>query len=153
MRIWWLVILLAFAAVDATAACKIERVSLRGSWGNTEFTVDIADTNASRNQGLMFRKSMPRFSGMLFVYERPQKASFWMRNTLIPLDMIFIGKDGIVRKIHHNAIPKDETPISGGKGVLLVLEINGGLAKTLGINKGSEIQHPSLGPEAVWPCT
>jgi hypothetical protein len=89
---------------------------------------------------------------MLFVYEDAGSPSFWMRNTLIPLDMIFVRPDGTVQHVHSEAIPGDETPISGGDGVLAVLEINGGLAEAMGIEEGSEMRHPAFGAAAAWPC-
>ncbi len=101
----------------------------------------------------MNRPSMPRSAGMLFVYETPQRATFWMRNTLIPLDMIFAGPDGVVTHVHENAIPLDETTIDGGRGVQFVLEINGGLAGPLGIEPGTELRHPAIGDAATWSCT
>jgi len=101
----------------------------------------------------MHRESMPLSAGMYFVNERPRRTSFWMRNTLIPLDMLFIDATGVVQHIHANAIPLDETPIPGGDGVLTVLEINGGLAARLGITVGSEVRHPAHADWApVWPC-
>ena len=89
---------------------------------------------------------------MLFVYERPQVVSFWMRNTLIPLDMIFMDETGRVARIHENAVPLDETGIEGGDGIQFVLEINGGLAGQLGIVEGSQLRHPSIGNNAAWAC-
>jgi uncharacterized membrane protein (UPF0127 family) len=101
----------------------------------------------------MHRESLPRSSGMLFVYEEPGSPAFWMRNTLIPLDMLFIDAEGRVAHIHENAVPHDETPIPGGDGILMVLEINGGLARQLGVTEGSEMRHPALDPaRAAWPC-
>ena len=90
---------------------------------------------------------------MLFVYDRAQPVSFWMKNTLIPLDMLFIGSDGRVRKVQENAVPRDETPIPGGDDIRYVLEIGGGLAARLGIGPGAELRHPSVDPAlAAWPC-
>ncbi len=101
----------------------------------------------------MFRESMPTSAGMLFVYDRPQRASFWMRNTLIPLDMVFADENGVVTRIHENAVPLDETGIDGGPGVQFVLEINGGLAARLGLDVGDEMRHPAIeGETAAWPC-
>ena len=137
----------------AGAACAPDSVEVRGPAGMARFTVEVADDGAERAQGLMFRESMPRSSGMLFVYEAPQRASFWMKNTLIPLDMIFADETGRVTRVHSNAVPGDTTPIDGGKGVRFVLEINGGLAARMGIAEGSELRHPAI-PQAtaVWPC-
>lgn len=142
----------SFAAVSAHAACDGGTVLLKGDWGFAQFNVEVADDGAERSLGLMNRPEMARSAGMLFLYEQPHRASFWMRNTLIPLDMIFVGEDGIVTRIHENAVPLDETPIDGGEGVIAVLEINGGLAKGLGITVGSELKHPFFDPAVVWPC-
>ena len=90
--------------------------------------------------------------GMLFIYERPQTVSFWMKNTLIPLDMLFVSPQGEVLKVHENAVPGDLTALPGGDGVQMVLEINGGLSSRLGITAGDVMQHPSFGPEAILPC-
>ena len=83
----------------------------------------------------------------------PQHVTFWMRNTLIPLDMIFIGTDGRVTRVHENAKPLDESTIDGGEGVVAVLEINGGLAGRYGIAPGTDVRHPALSQDgAAWPC-
>ena len=149
---------LAFAvfltgAAAAAEECRDDQVLLRGDWGQARFTVEIADDEQERNQGLMFRKEMPKSAGMLFVYPHAQTVGFWMKNTLIPLDMVFLDETGVVRHIHHNAIPHDETPIMGGDGILSVLEINGGMAEIMGITVGSQMQHPAFDPAiAAWPC-
>ena len=137
----------------AFADCAVDRVDLRGDWGQARFTVELADDPAERSQGLMFRESMPRSQGMLFLYEQPQRAVFWMKNTLIPLDMIFLDETGTVTHIHENAVPLDETGIDGGTGVLAVLEINGGLSRQLGVEVGNELRHPALEQNtAAWAC-
>ena len=137
----------------AAATCRDTIVDLRGDWGSARFTVELADDPAERSLGLMNRPEMARSRGMLFVYERPQRASFWMRNTLIPLDMIFMDSTGTVTRIHENAIPLDETAIPGGDGVLMVLEINGGLSSVYGINVGTTLRHPAVPQDgAAWPC-
>lgn len=152
---WGLIAALVLvAAGPALAECRDDRVELRGPWGTAAFTVEVADTNATRAQGLMHRASMPRFSGMLFVFEPPPgPVSFWMENTLIPLDMLFIDQAGQVGHVHHEARPLDRTAIHGGEDVLYVLEINGGMARRLGIGPGSELRHPRIDPDlAAWPC-
>ena len=146
-------VLVLFWAGLAQAACAPDRVELRGPWGQARFTVEIADTDETRAQGLMHRERLARSAGMLFIYDAPVAPSFWMRNTLIPLDMIFVQPTGRVSHIHHEAVPLDETPIPGGENVLMVLEINGGLARALGLSLGSEMRHPRLPQEdALWPC-
>ena len=112
-------------AGQAAAQCVDDAVSLRGDFGSARFDVAVADTNAERAQGLMFVEQMDSMEGMLFVYARPQQVSFWMRNTLIPLDMIFVGEDGVVDHINANAVHLDETHIFGGTDIQYVLEING----------------------------
>ncbi len=135
------------------AGCRDTQVDLRGDWGSARFTVEIADDPQERAVGLMNRPEMPASSGMLFIYEMPQRVAFWMENTLIPLDMLFLTPDGVVQRIHENAIPLDRTAIPGGDGILAVLEINGGLASKLGITEGSELRHPGLDQAvAAWPC-
>lgn len=143
---------LALSAAAQTV-CRDDQVDLRGGWGQARFAIEVADTDATRARGLMHRETMPRFSGMLFIYDRPDRAVFWMENTLLPLDMLFIDETGRVSHIHHEARPLDRTPIDGGADVLMVLEINGGMARRLGITEGSELRHPRLDPaQALWAC-
>ena len=139
-------------ASPALADCAIDRVDLRGDWGQARFTVEVADDAQERSLGLMHRETMPRSAGMLFAYDTPQYVAFWMRNTLIPLDMIFMDDAGVVQRVHENAIPLDETSIEGGEGIQYVLEINGGLAGRLGIAPGSVLRSPVIGADAAWPC-
>lgn len=144
---------LCVAGGAVPAACRPDIVELRGDFGTARFRVEVADDAAERAKGLMFVKDMPRGSGMLFIYEQPQSASFWMRNTLIPLDMIFTDTSGTVTRIHENAVPLDETSIPGGDGVLGVLEINGGLAGQIGIAAGDQLRHAGMPQEdAAWSC-
>ncbi len=149
-----LVLSAGLAAGPALAAppCSPGRVDIRWDGGGESFAVEVADDAAERAQGLMFRESLDPGAGMLFVYDAPRRVSFWMKNTLIPLDMIFLDEVGRVTTVHSMAQPLDETPIDGGEGVQFVLEINGGLAERLGIAPGAELRHPAIWPGAVWPC-
>jgi uncharacterized membrane protein (UPF0127 family) len=153
LRIQLMSLALVLSTSAAVAECSAGSVELRGDWGKARFSVELADTPDERSRGLMFVEEMPRSSGMLFVYERPQRAVFWMKNTLIPLDMIFADRTGRVVHVHHGAIPGDLTGIDGGDDVFAVLEINGGLAKRMGIVAGSDMRHGVFedGP-AAWPC-
>ena len=145
--------LFAVLAAPVAASCALERVDLRGDFGQARFTVELADEPLERSRGLMNRPSMQLSHGMLFVYEAPQSAAFWMKNTLIPLDMIFLSPEGRVLRIHENAVPLDETIIDGGQGVQAVLEINGGLAERIGLAEGDVLRHPALDQSvAAWPC-
>lgn len=140
-------------AATAKAQCSLETVWIKGDFGQARFSVEVADDDAERATGLMNRPQMPRSAGMLFVYDSPRQLSFWMRNTLIELDMLFVDETGVIRNIHHRAVPLDETPIFGGSDLTHVLEINGGLAKLLGISVGDQLRHPSFAQDAAaWAC-
>jgi uncharacterized membrane protein (UPF0127 family) len=106
-----------------------------------DFTVELALTPEEQAKGLMHRTVMAENAGMLFYFGADQPRSFWMRNTLIPLDIIFVKLDGSIHHIHENAIPEDETPIPSLGNVGAVFEINGGLSKKLGIKPGDTIKH------------
>ncbi|WP_417261387.1 DUF192 domain-containing protein [Celeribacter sp.] len=142
------------AAMPALAqnTCRMDEVVISGPKTQARFSVEIADDAGERALGLMNRPEMPRSHGMLFVYEKPQPVSFWMANTLIPLDMIFVDQRGVVTRVHDEAVPLDRTPIAGGDAVYAVLEINGGLARALGIRPGDHLRHPAFGAEAADPC-
>lgn len=141
------------SAAAAKAPCSLDRVDLRWADGRESFVVERADTPETRARGLMFRPSLDMASGMLFIYDTPRRPQFWMKNTLIPLDMIFADATGTVTRVHSNAVPGDLTPIDGGEGVALVLEINGGLAETLRIAPGTEMRYPAIDQtKAAWPC-
>ncbi|MEL6680013.1 MAG: DUF192 domain-containing protein [Pseudomonadota bacterium] len=143
----------AFFAGAADAACTDSRVDLRGKGGTVSFAVEIADEPEERMRGLMFRESMPQFNGMLFLWEEPAARSFWMRNTLLPLDIIFVDGRGVVQHVHENAIPGDETGIpSRSNDITAVLEINAGLSELLGLAPGTELRHPAFAEDAAWPC-
>jgi len=146
--VFWL-----FIGVAAWADCREDAVWIRGDFGKARFAVEIADDPQERAIGLMHRTEMASAAGMLFVYPRPQSVAFWMRNTLIELDMLFVDPLGVVRNIHHRAQPLSETAIPGGDGLTHVLEINGGMSRMLGIKVGDQLQHPSFDQTvASWPC-
>jgi uncharacterized protein len=110
--------------------------------GKQHFTIEEAKTPEQMTQGLMYRRALPADAGMLFEYEHPQPAAFWMKNTLIPLDMLFIGADGTVLDIHERAVPLSLEPIGTDQPVLAVLELNGGTVSRLGIKRGDRVDHP-----------
>ncbi|UWQ20448.1 DUF192 domain-containing protein [Jannaschia sp. W003] len=137
----------------AAGGCRADRVDLRGDFGTASFATELALSPEDQARGLMFRESMPSMAGMLFVYDREQPVAFWMRNTLIPLDMIFVDESGTVTKVHAEAVPGDETPIPSGDPARAVLEINGGMAERLGIEAGDELRSPVMPQDAAaWPC-
>jgi len=144
---------IVFAASASAGECHADQVLLRGDWGQARFSIELADDAAERAEGLMFRESMPKNAGMLFMYPEPKPVAFWMKNTVIPLDMIFLDQTGTVTRVHSMAKPYDTSPIFGGDDILAVLEINGGLAEVLGISEGSEMQYPAFDSGlAAWPC-
>ena len=136
----------------SAAACSGSHVDLRGDFGQVRFSTEIADTPDERSKGLMFREDLPRMGSMLFVYDAPTDPVFWMKNTPLPLDILFFSPEGELTAIQADAIPFDETGLPGGEDVQFVLEIHGGLAERLGIEEGAEIRHPQIGQGGVWPC-
>lgn len=126
---------------------KFERSSLVVVTAARElkFDIEMAVNDAQRSRGLMFREKLGPYEGMLFDFHQEQPVSFWMKNTLIPLDMIFIAADGTVRHVHANAVPKSEEAIPSQHPVRGVLEINGGSARLLGIKPGDKVKHAIFG--------
>lgn len=133
---------------DAAAPADESRAVLHTATGDYEFTVEIADDNAERAQGLMYRRELADDAGMLFDFETEREASFWMQNTFIPLDMIFIAADGTVKTIHANARPHDPTAIRSRVPVRFVLEISGGRANEIGLAVGDTLEHGRVGTTA-----
>ena len=138
-------------SLASAATCAPDQLDLRDPDTSLRFHVEVMHTEADREKGLMFRETLPKFSGMLFAYETPQPVAFWMKNTLIPLDMLFFDAHGRLERIKSQAQPHDETPVFGGNDIQYVLEINGGLAATLGIEPGAEIRNPAI-TGAAWSC-
>ena len=101
--------------------------------------------DTQRARGLMFREKLGPYDGMLFDFYKDAPVSFWMKNTLIPLDMVFIAGDGTIKSIHANAVPHSTETIPSQFPVRAVLEINGGSAKLLGIKPGDKVLHPIFG--------
>ena len=114
------------------------------SGAKLHFTVEVAETPEQLERGLMFRDSMPADGGMLFLLGIEETASFWMRNTFLPLDMIFIARDGRITNIHHNAAPGSMAIISSTAPVTGVLEVNAGITNRLSIRPGDRVLHPAF---------
>ncbi|HEY6047498.1 MAG TPA: DUF192 domain-containing protein [Sphingomicrobium sp.] len=110
-------------------------LTIRSGSAVHNFTVEVAGTPEQQERGLMFVRSLPADKGMIFPYNPPQDVAFWMKNTLIPLDIIYIRADGTIIRIA-NAKPLDETPLPSGEPAAAVLEIRGGRAAELGIKPG-----------------
>lgn len=109
-----------------------------------KFNVELAISPSQQAQGLMNRQSMPQESGMLFIFPNSAERRFWMKNTFIPLDIIYVRADGIIHHIHRNAVPLDPTGIPSKGAVMAVFEVNAGLSNKLGIRAGDKIIHPAF---------
>jgi uncharacterized protein len=112
------------------------------------FSVEIADTPKARETGLMFRKELADNAGMLFIFEDEAVQAFWMKNTYLPLDMIFVSADTKIVGVVHDAVPESLATLSVGRASIYVLEINGGLAKKKGIVEGQRVQFRGFNPQA-----
>ncbi len=138
---------LAFASVcAATRAEAFESLTIATATGDHVFSVEIAATPETRERGLMYRRFMPQDRGMLFEFDRDDPVAFWMRNTLIPLDMVFIARNGRVTRVVDRAEPLSETPIPSGGPCAAVLELNGGVAAAIGLRAGDAVRHPFFKP-------
>lgn len=112
--------------------------------GTHHFQIEVATTEAERETGLMFRRTLAPNAGMLFLYTSPRPIAMWMKNTFLPLDMIFIGKDWRVQRIAKRAEPFTLTPIPSGGPVIAVLEVNAGTVDDIAVEKGDMVQyHPT----------
>lgn len=136
-----LVVLNPFAVSAQEAMSKIEPLSITTEADAALFTVEIADTDPLRERGLMFRQRLPEDRGMLFDFGQPRQVSMWMKNTYIPLDMLFIRADGTIAYIAENTTPKSLDVIGVQEPVLGVLELAGGVAKKKGIRAGDTVVH------------
>lgn len=134
-----LCLLIAGAAARAADESTLEIVTKNGVH---VFTVEMARTDEERQKGLMFRKELAEGKGMLFDFKPDQDVAMWMRNTYIPLDMLFINGNGTIRRIAENTEPLSEKTIASGGPVRGVLEVIGGTAKKLGIAPGDKVAHP-----------
>ena len=142
---------LAIAAIvlPASALADESRLALHSQTGDYDFSVQVVDTPESRAQGLMFVTELADDAGMLFDFKEERPVSFWMRNTFIPLDMIFVGADGVIKTIHVNARPHDVTSIPSEVPVQFVLEIPGGRSVEIGLKPGDTMEHDRVGTLAA----
>lgn len=128
------------AAVHPVSGLPVVPLRINRAGKTLTFRVELARTAEEQAKGLMFRTAMGADEGMVFPFDPPRGASFWMRNTVIPLDLIFVGPDGRILNIAANAIPYDETPMNSAGAAKAVLELNGGRAKELGIVAGDRVE-------------
>jgi uncharacterized protein len=124
---------------------KQSPLEIRAADRTHQFSVEIADSYESRQTGLMYRRSMPSDSGMLFVFDEEHQVVMWMKNTYLSLDMLFIDHQGVIRSIATDTVPMTSTRIRSGAQVSAVLEVNAGVAAALGLKPGHRILHPIFG--------
>jgi uncharacterized protein len=127
--------------VDDMAAALTEPLAIVSKNGRHAFKVEVMRTDADRGRGLMFRKSLAADRGMLFDFEQVQTVNMWMKNTYLPLDMVFIRADGTVARVAADTEPFSTKVIPSGEPVLAVLEVNAGTAQKLGIRPGDRVEH------------
>lgn len=147
-RLLLLVLLTVFPATGARAqlqSFQTSSLTIDTAKGAQHFTIELALTPAQQEQGLMFRQSLAADAGMLFVFPDDETATFWMKNTLIPLDMLFIAANGRILDLHERAVPMSEATISSKVPVRAVLEVNGGTVARLGIKDGDLVHAAALG--------
>ncbi len=128
----------------AEAPIAAGRLEIRGAKAAHAFTLELMDTDATRAQGLMFRTQMAADHGMLFDFKREQPVFFWMKNTYLPLDMIFVKADGTILSIAENTTPLSEATVPSGGPVRFVFEVLAGTTKRLGIVPGDRVIHPLM---------
>jgi hypothetical protein len=134
----------ALAAAGPQTGLPVEAITVDAKAGPHSFTVEVAADEQSRETGLMFRKTMAPDAGMLFDFREPQDVSFWMENTILPLDMLFVRADGTIARIKQNATPFSRENIPSGEPVQLVIELNAGRVQALGIREGGHVHAPQL---------
>ena len=136
-----MVLLTPTTILAENATCTVTSLVIETEQDVLTFAIEVAATPESREFGLMNRTGLPTDAGMLFVFPPDTSVAFWMKNTLIPLDMLFVDETGVISFIKHNAQPNDLTPVPSKSGIKAraVLEINGGLARNLGIIEGSTV--------------
>lgn len=142
----FLLFLIYSSLAGAMTEFPTDHLTIVGADGRRhEFTVEVASTAEQLTQGLMFRRHMAPDAGMIFDFHETKPISMWMKNTLIPLDMIFVDQRGVITGIAERAIPQSLEIISSPGPVRAVIEVNGGLAQSTGIKAGDRVQYPLFG--------
>jgi uncharacterized membrane protein (UPF0127 family) len=135
-------VLTLVCAGQGRADDALQKLEIDTASGPHVFNVEVVRTPAERERGLMDRRTMPQDRGMLFDFQTEQPVIFWMKDTYIPLDMIFVAQNGRVVGIKHDAKPMDETLIPSGAPALGVIELNGGVTNTIGLKIGDMVKNP-----------
>ncbi len=133
------------AGSEASTPLSVETLEITTSAGVRTFQIEVARTQEQQAKGLMFRTALPDDHGMLFPHDKPREVTMWMRNTYIPLDMVFINADGKIRRIAERTEPLSEKIISSQGEVAAVLELAGGAAERLGVKPGDTVRHAVFG--------
>jgi len=131
--------------VAQSSPFPVSRLTIETARGRFEFTVEVADTGARRTQGLQDRRTLAPNAGMLFDFQTPQMVSMWMKDTYLPLDMIFVAANGVILNIAEKTVPHSLIPIVSTGRALAVLEVNAGTARRLGIRPGDRVFHSIFG--------
>jgi uncharacterized protein len=139
-----LVLLLIAAPLAAAPAFEKQPLSFVTSSGSHQITVEIADTPQKRSLGLMFRRTLGKDEGMIFLHEKSGPVGMWMKNTYIPLDMFFVRADGVIHRIEKHTEPFSETTVSSEGDVFAVIEMIAGSADRLGIKPGDRVDYPAF---------
>ena len=129
---------------EVNALVKSELTIITSSGSRHNFSVEVARTEEEKKIGLMFRKTLAKNAGMLFLYKREALRLMWMKNTFIPLDILFIDKKGVIKRVVKRTVPHSLATISSRQSVLAVLELRGGVTSSLDIKKGDRIYHPAF---------
>ena len=137
-----LILLAIFFSSEPARAAAQQTLEIASKSGVHVFSVEVVDNDADRAKGLMYRRELPEGRGMLFDFHRDQEVSFWMQNTYIPLDMIFIRGDGRILRIEENTEPLSTRMIPSRGPVRAVLEVIGGTSRKLGIAPGDQVASP-----------
>jgi uncharacterized protein len=130
--------------LPAARGAELQTLEIASKTGVHVFSVELAVTDEERERGLMFRRSVPEFTGMLFDFKRDQEVTMWMKNTYVSLDMIFIQSDGRIRRIAENTETESLKIIPSGGPVRAVLEVAAGTARKLGMEPGDRVASPIL---------
>ena len=145
MRLFVIVSLfLMYNLCEASASVKSELSIITSNGSKHNFLVEVARTEEEKKIGLMFRKTLAKNAGMLFLYKREALRLMWMKNTFIPLDILFIGKNGVIKRVVKRAVPHSLATISSRQSVLAVLELKGGITSILNIKTGDRIEHQAF---------
>ena len=135
---------LMYNLCEVSASVKSELSIITSNGSKHNFLVEVAKTEEEKKIGLMFRKTLAKNAGMLFLYKREALRLMWMKNTFIPLDILFIDKHGVIKRVVKRTIPHSLATISSRQSVLAVLELRGGITSSLEIKKGDRIEHPAF---------